>query len=70
MTLVVRGSGFSSGSTSLENAWFFIRRYVVRALLTATTCIQVVKRPFWCQEPILLEMLINASWQASSASGV
>ena len=67
---MVRGSGFSRGSTSLEIAWFFIRRYVVRALLTATTCIQVVKRPLRCHDPILLAMLINASWQASSASGV
>ena len=42
----------------------------MRALLTATTCIQVVKRPCLPQEPILLAMLISASWQASSASGV
>src|SRR5215218_2006876 len=70
MTLVVRGSGFSSGRTSLEIAWFFIRRYVVRALLPATTCVQVVKRPCRPHDPILLEMLISASWQASSASGV
>ena len=54
----------------MEIAWFFIRRYVVRALLTATTCIQVVKRPRPPQEPILFAMLISASWQASSASGV
>ena len=48
MTLVVRGSGRSSGPTSRGSAavaWFFIRRYVERALFTATTCIHVVNRP-------------------------
>ena len=51
-------------------AWFFIRRYVDRAELTATTCSQVVKRPRWFHVPIFWATLISASWQASSASGV
>ena len=55
---------------AVATAWFFIRRYVERAEFTATTCIQVVNRPRPSQEPILLAMLISASWQASSASGV
>lgn len=53
-----------------RTAWFFIRRYVDRAELTATTCSQVVNRPRPPQEPILAATFINASWQASSASGV
>ena len=71
MTLVVRGSGLciaSCASGSAATAWFFIRRYVDRAELTATTCSQVVKRPRPFQVPILAATLINASWQASSAS--
>ena len=70
MTLVVRGSGLSSErvADAAAIAWFFSRRYVERAELTATACIQVVNRPLPCHEPILLAMLISASWQASSAS--
>ena len=49
-------------------AWFFIRRYVERAELTATTCSHVVNRPRPFQVPILPATLISASWQASSAS--
>ena len=49
-------------------AWFFSLRYVVRALLSATTCSQVVKRPRPFHEPILVATLSSASWQASSES--
>ena len=70
MTLVVRGSGrsWAPSSKSVGVARLRSRRYVVRALLTATTCSHVVKRPRPPQVSILVATLSIASWHASSAS--